>query len=79
MSLPKEIQEEILNDLIKEMESLPGKSEAKTFDDIEKQVLEIRQKLGQKLMEATIKNQGSGKLTEKKTVKNVEQDSETMD
>ena len=69
MSLPKEIQEEILNDVVKEMESLPGYSEQKSFDEIEKQVLEIRQRFGQKLMEATIKNQGTGKLPKKKMFK----------
>ena len=48
------------------MESHPGCSEQKSFDEIEKQVLEIRQRFGQKLMEATIKNQGMGELPQKK-------------
>jgi len=77
MTIPKEFKEEFIakmsSEIIKELEEKAAKEgRSLTFDDIENGVLLFRQKIGEDVTNMIVSEQGTGKLKEKKTVKDVD-------
>jgi hypothetical protein len=73
----KEFKEEFIAqmsaEIIKELEEKAAKEGRKlTFDDIETGVLLFRQKIGEDVTNKIVFEQGTGKLKEKKTAKDVD-------
>ena len=71
MEIPKEIQEQIYEEMSKELDSISKKSngKGKSLDEIEGDVLAIGNKFKKRLMEEALKYQVDS--TEKKTVHDV--------
>ena len=72
MSIPDDVIKKIESEFEEEIKKVKGPSDGvrPTFSDLENQILEIRNRFGQKLMEAALKYQGEGEIAQKKTARN---------
>lgn len=69
MEIPKEIIDKLADEVFKELEETASKEGRNlTFDDMEKAILMYRQRIGERLMQATTDRQVSGASNQKKTV-----------
>lgn len=81
MSIPDEVIKKIEDEFEAEIKKIKGPSSGppQKLEDIEKKVIEIRNKFGNRLMEEALKYQGNGELIEKKTARNVKANSKSKD
>ena len=70
MEIPKEIIDQLADEVFKELEEAASKSGKNlTFDDMEKAMLMYRQRIGEKMMQAAADKQVSGASNQKKTAR----------
>lgn len=69
MEIPEKLIDEITDEIMKELEETAEREGRKvTFDDIEGSLLLYRKKIGERMLQRSLNNLGTGKL-EKKTSK----------